>query len=254
MRTLDKFSLSGKTALVTGGTTGIGRASAELFHAAGARVAITGRDPDTLERARRELADDVLVLRADVSSADDRSALAGQLAARFGGLDVLFLNAGIARLSPVEAVDEAFFDEHVDVNFKGVFFTLQQLLPLLRPGASVIVTTSIADLKAAPNLSVYAASKGAAASLVRTLSVELAARRIRVNALSPGPTNTAIQQKFGLPAEVLAGLEREYSTKIPLGRYAESLEVARVALFLASPASSFVNGTEIAVDGGLLVA
>jgi NAD(P)-dependent dehydrogenase (short-subunit alcohol dehydrogenase family) len=118
----------------------------------------------------------------------------------------------------------------------------------------VIVTTSIADLKAAPNLSVYAASKGAAASLVRTLSVELAARRIRVNALSPGPTHTSIQGKFGLPAEVLAVLEREYSAKIPLGRYAESLEVARVALFLASPASSFVNGTEIAVDGGLLVA
>jgi NAD(P)-dependent dehydrogenase (short-subunit alcohol dehydrogenase family) len=249
-----EFTLSGKTALITGGTTGIGRASAELFLAAGARVAITGRDPRTVEQARRELPSEVLVLASDVASAEARAALAARVEESFGGLDVLFLNAGIARLAPLEAVDEAFFDEHFAINVKGVFFTLQRLSPLLRPGASVIVTTSVADLKGSPNLSVYAASKGAVASLVRSLSVEFASRRIRVNSLSPGPTRTEIQRKFALPAEVQAAVERDFSAKIPLGRFGEAHETAGVALFLASPASSFVSGAEIPVDGGLLVA
>ena len=251
---LDEFNLSGKTALITGGTSGIGQASAELFRASGARVAITGRDPDTLSRARRELPEDVLVLRSDVTSADDTANLARELEQHFGGLDVLFLNAGIARLSPFESSDEASFDAQFAINVKGPFFTLQKLLPLLRPGASVILNTSIADLKGSPGLSAYAATKGALASLVRTLSVELAPRKIRVNSLSPGPTHTAIQAKFGLPAAMQAAVEREFSAKVPLGRFADARETARAALFLASAASSFVTGIELPVDGGMLVA
>jgi NAD(P)-dependent dehydrogenase (short-subunit alcohol dehydrogenase family) len=215
---------------------------------------VTGRDPDTLSRARRELPEDVLVLRSDVTSADDTANLARELEQHFGGLDVLFLNAGIARLSPFESSDEASFDAQFAINVKGPFFTLQKLLPLLRPGASVILNTSIADLKGSPGLSAYAATKGALASLVRTLSVELAPRKIRVNSLSPGPTHTAIQAKFGLPAAMQAAVEREFSAKIPLGRFADARETARAALFLASAASSFVTGTELPVDGGMLVA
>ncbi|MDQ2644230.1 MAG: SDR family oxidoreductase [Myxococcota bacterium] len=251
---LEEFNLSGKTALITGGTSGIGRASAELFHAAGAHVAITGRDPDTLSRARRELPEELLVLEADVTSASDTAKLARELEQRFGGLDVLFLNAGIARLAPFESSDEASFDAQFAINVKGPFFTLQKLLPLLRPGASVILNTSVADLKGSPGLSIYAATKGAIASLVRTLSLELAPRKIRVNSLSPGPTHTAIQTKFGLPAEAQAAVERDFSAKIPLGRFGDARETARAALFLASAASSFVTGTELPVDGGLLVA
>jgi NAD(P)-dependent dehydrogenase (short-subunit alcohol dehydrogenase family) len=251
---LQEFNLSGKTALITGGTSGIGKASAELFRASGARVAVTGRDPDTLSRARRELPEDVLVLRSDVTSADDTANLARELEQHFGGLDVLFLNAGIARLSPFESSDEASFDAQFAINVKGPFFTLQKLLPLLRPGASVILNTSIADLKGSPGLSAYAATKGALASLVRTLSVELAPRKIRVNSLSPGPTHTAIQAKFGLPAAMQAAVERDFSAKVPLGRFADARETARAALFLASAASSFVTGIELPVDGGMLVA
>jgi NAD(P)-dependent dehydrogenase (short-subunit alcohol dehydrogenase family) len=244
--------LDGKVALVTGGTTGIGRAAAELLHRAGAHVVITGQDPDTLERARRELGPAYLVVRADARSIEDAARLGQTIHERFGGLDVAFLNAGIARLAPFEAVDEAFYSDHLDTNLKGVFFTLQKILPLLRAGSSVIVNTSVAALKAAPHLSVYAAAKGAVSSLVRTLAVELAPRGVRINAIAPATIRTPIQAKFGLSPEVMESVAREYTGKIPLGRFGEAREVAELALFLAGPRASYINGTEIAVDGGLL--
>jgi NAD(P)-dependent dehydrogenase (short-subunit alcohol dehydrogenase family) len=249
--TESKLLLAGKTALVTGGTTGIGRATAELFHAHGARVAVTGQDGARLAQARAELPRDVVVIRADARSIADADALARRIEAEFGGLDVVFLNAGIAKLAPFAAVDEAFYAEHMDVNVKGVVFTLQKLLPLLRPGASVITNTSIAGQRAAPHMSIYSATKGAVSSLTRTLAAELAPRQIRVNAISPGMIRTAIQGKFGLPPEVAAASERMYSARMPLGRFGDANEVSGLALFLASDASSFVTGTEIPVDGGL---
>ena len=249
----EEARLDGKVALVTGGTTGIGRAAAELLHRAGARVVVTGRDPATLERARRELGPEYSIVRADARSVADAEHLARTIRESFGGLDVAFLNAGIARLAPFEAVDESFYVEHLDTNLKGVFFTLQKVLPLLRAGSSVIVNTSVAALKAAPHLSVYAAAKGAVSALVRTLSVELAPRGIRVNAIAPAAIRTPIQAKFGLPPDVTENVQREYTGKIPLGRYGEAREVAELALFLAGPGASYINGTEIAVDGGLLV-
>ena len=244
--------LTGKAALVTGGSSGIGRATAELFHAQGARVAITGLDETRLVRARDELDPAIIVVKADVRSRSDAASLARRVEADFGGLDVLFLNAGIARLTPFESVDDAFYAEHMDINVGGVVITLQALLPLLRPGASVIVNTSLAGQRGSPQMSIYAASKGAVSSLVRTLAVELAARDLRVNAISPACIQTPIQDKFGLPAETRAALEQSFTARIPLGRFGRAQEVAGVALFLASDHASFVTGAEIPVDGGLL--
>jgi NAD(P)-dependent dehydrogenase (short-subunit alcohol dehydrogenase family) len=247
-------SLNGKVALITGGTSGIGRAAALQFHAAGAHVVITGRSESTLESARRELPEGITVLRADARSVQDAEAVARSIQARFGRLDVLFLNAGIAQLAPIDAIDEAHYEEHMNVNVKGVLFTLQKVLPLLSAGSSVIVTSSIAANKASPNLGVYGASKAAVSALVRTFAAELAPRGVRINSISPGPTHTQIQAKFGLPSDVQAAVERDFASKIPLGRFGAADEVARVALFLASAESSYVTGAELSVDGGLLVA
>lgn len=244
---------SGKVAVITGGTTGIGRATAELLHREGAQVVVTGQNADTLASARRELPSDVVVIRADARSLVDASELSRRVAERFGKLDVLFLNAGIAQLSAFEAVDEAFYDEHMDVNVKGVVFTLQKLLPLLGTGASVIVNTSLADMRAAPGMSIYSASKGAVAALVRCLAAELAGRGIRVNSICPATILTPIQQKFGLPEEIARAAASKYTARIPLGRFGAAEEVARAVSFLASSAASFVNGVELVVDGGLAV-
>jgi len=243
-----------KVVLVTGGTTGIGRAAAGLFHARGARVIVTGHNPATLQAARDSLPPDIDVIAADVRSPEAAAAVAGAIQARGGRLDVAVLNAGIARLAPFEAVDAAAYGDHMDVNVKGVVLTLQRVLPLMPAGGSVVMTTSIANEKGSPNLSIYAASKGAVLSLVRSLAVELAPRQIRVNAVSPGPTHTDIQEKFGLPPDVRAAVEKDFSARIPLGRFGKAEEAAEVVLFLASPAASFVTGVEVPVDGGLSVA
>ncbi len=248
------LTLQGKVALITGGTSGIGRATALQFHAAGAQVVVTGRSESSLDAARRELPEDITVLRADARSVTDAEAVARVVGERFGRLDVLFLNAGIAQLAPLEAIDEAHYEEQMAVNVKGVLFTLQKTLPLLSTGSSVIVTSSIAALKAAPAMAVYAASKAAVSALVRTFAAELAPRGIRVNSVSPGPTKTPIQAKFGLPSEVQAAVEKDYQSRIPLGRFGAADEVARAALFLASAEASYVTGVELSVDGGLLVA
>ncbi len=248
-----ELRFEGKNALVTGGTTGIGRVTAELLHAAGARVVITGNNPETLASARCELPPEVAVLRADARSIADATALAGEVKRRFGKLDVLFLNAGIAQLAPFESVTEAHYAEHMDVNVKGVVFTLQKLLPLLNEGASVVVNTSVADVRGTAGLSIYSASKGAVAALVRCLAVELAPRGIRVNSVSPASILTPIQAKFGLPPELAQATAQKYTARIPLARFGAAEEVARSVLFLVSPAASFITGAELPVDGGLSI-
>jgi NAD(P)-dependent dehydrogenase (short-subunit alcohol dehydrogenase family) len=247
-------AIAGKVALVTGGTSGIGRATAELFVAEGARVVITGQSEERVAAARASLPQDVLVVRSDARSPADAARLRELIEARHGGLDVVFLNAGIAQLAPFESSDEALYDSHMETNVKGVVFTLQRLLPILRPGASVIVNSSLAALRAAPNMALYAASKGAVSALVRTLAVELAPRGIRVNTLSPAMIHTPIQGKFGLPPAMLEAALSEAQKRIPLGRFGDASEVAAVALFLAGAGASFVTGQELAVDGGLQVA
>jgi NAD(P)-dependent dehydrogenase (short-subunit alcohol dehydrogenase family) len=250
---VSRFSFEGKSALVTGGTTGIGRRTAERLHQAGARVAVTGRSADTLAAARRELPDDVAVLRADARSLADCEALSLTIEQHFGKLDVLFLNAGVAALAPFEQVTEASYAEHMDVNVKGVFFTLQKLLPLLAEGAAVVVNTSVADARGTAGLSAYSASKGAVAALVRCLAVELAPRRIRVNAVSPATISTPIQAKFGLPPDVATAVAQKYTARIPLARFGEATEVADAVLFLASESASYITGAELPVDGGLSI-
>ena len=243
-------TLTGKTALITGGTTGIGLATARLFLAEGARVALTGQSADNLALAKQALPQ-ALVLRADARKVADAERVADEIQKAFGHLDVLFLNAGVARFAPLEAFDEAFYDDLMNTNVKGVVFALQKLAPLLRKGSSVLVNTSVVSQRGVANASVYSATKGALGALVRSLASELAPRGIRVNSVSPGPITTPIYGKLGMPADALSGFQTTMTGKVPLARFGEAEEVARAALFLASSASSFVTGTEVAVDGGL---
>jgi NAD(P)-dependent dehydrogenase (short-subunit alcohol dehydrogenase family) len=246
--------LKGKIALVTGGTTGIGLAAAQQLHAEGAKVIVTGQNPTTLEAARQALPDDVLVLRSDARSVADNEQLALEIERRFGGLDIAFLNAGIARFAPLEAIDEAFYDDIQDINVKGVFFAVQKLSRILRPGAAVLVTTSVVSERGNAGGAVYAASKGALAAMVRALAVELAPRGIRINSISPGPIETPIYGKLGMPKAALDDFAASIEKKVPLGRFGKAEEVARVALFVASAGASFINGADIPVDGGLGIA
>lgn len=243
--------LAGKTALITGGSSGIGLATAQLFLQHGARVAITGRDPVGLDRAQQELAGRALIFPSDAGKLDDIHGLIQQVGAAFGKLDVLFLNAGIAQAAPFEAVSEEQFDAMVGVNIKGVFFTIQQALPLFNEQASIIVTTSIVNQMGTPGFSVYGACKSALRSLVQTLGLELIGRGIRINAISPGPIDTPIFDRFGLPAAVAQTVKEDIACKSPIKRFGEPEEVAKVALFLASADSSYIVGGEIVVDGGM---
>jgi NAD(P)-dependent dehydrogenase (short-subunit alcohol dehydrogenase family) len=245
--------LSGKTALITGGNSGIGLATARLFLEQGARVAITGRDQASLNEASKVLGNDVLAIRSDASRVAEIEQLTLTLKDLWGRLDVLFVNAAVAGPAPFEAVSEAQFDELSAINFKGVFFTVQKALPLLSDKASVILTTSIANQMGSPNFSVYSASKAALRSLTQTLALELIGRGIRVNAVSPGPIETPIWGKFGLPEEAVQAARHGIVAKSPSQRFGRPDEVARAVLFLASDDSSYVVGQELAVDGGMSV-
>jgi len=242
--------LNGKIALITGGTTGIGLATAQAFHGSGARVIITGNNPDTLRAAQEVLPAGVAVWKSDARSVAAASQLSDEVRKVYGHLDVLFLNAGVVRFESLEEAQEATFDDLMGVNVKGVVFTLQKLLPLLRPGASVLVNTSMVARQGVPNCAIYSATKGALAALVRALAVELASRGIRVNAISPGPIVTPALVKSGVPEEALPAFQEQVSASVPMRRFGRAEEVAQAALFLASPASSYMTGSEVAVDGG----
>ena len=244
--------LHGKAALITGGTTGIGLATARLFLQEGARVALTGTHEDTLAAARREFGDRALVLACDAGNPDEQARLAAAVGESLGRLDVVFVNAGVGDFRPVEAWDEASFDRSFAINLKGPFFLLQALLPLLATPASVVLNSSINAHLGMPHSSVYSATKAALRSLARTLSGEWAARGIRVNAVSPGPVRTPIYGKLGLPPDQLEQMAEGIRQQVPLGRFGEPPEIAEVVLFLACDASSYVVGSEMLVDGGML--
>ena len=243
--------LEGKTALITGGTTGIGRATAELFIQHGARVAITGQDAQRVAEAAEALGPQAIGVRADVSSAADMDELARRLQAHFGQLDIVFANAGIAKPRPLSDIDEAHIDEQLGVNIKGVIYTVQKTLPLLRKPASIILTASTVAEQGTAGMSVYAATKAAVRSLARTLSAELAPQGVRVNVVSPGPIETPIFGKLGLPDAAVKAWADEITAKVPLGRFGQPHEVAKAVLFLASDDSSYMLGENILVDGGM---
>lgn len=240
----------GRTALVTGGTTGIGFATARLLLSEGGRVAVTGTNPATLAVARQELGHGVEVIASDAARLADVDALAAQVGRALGHLDLLFVNAGVARFVPFDQVSEAQYDETMAINLRGAFFTVQRLAPLLRQGSSVVFTTSVADEKGVPAASVYSASKAGLRSLARTLSAELLPRGIRVNAVSPGPVETPIFGKSGLTPEQAQGFARQMKEGNPMRRFGTAGEVAQAVLYLAAEAT-YTTGAELTVDGGL---
>ena len=243
--------LEGKVAIVTGGNSGIGLATAKEFKQQGARVVITGRDQQTLDEAKRELGGDVLAVRSDASSLTDIDKLFAVVKEKFGRIDVLFINAGVGKFVPLESVTEEFFDSIMDINFKGAYFTIQKALPLLNDNASIVLNASINAYIGMPNSSVYAASKAALITLARTLSAELVDRGIRVNVVSPGPVTTPIFGKLGLAADALDETLEYIKAQVPMKRFGRPEEIARTVLFLASDDSSFLLGTEIVADGGM---
>ncbi len=246
--------LNGKTALVTGGTTGIGLETARRFLAEGARVAITGNTPDNLAKAAKELGGDVLAIRADSASVAAQKDLAAQIGAKFGKLDILFANAGIAQLGPFESFSEADYDKQFAVNAKGPFFLTQALLPHFASKASVILNASIVASVGFVNTEAYSATKGAVLALSRVLALSLQPRGIRVNTVSPGPIATPIFSKGDMTAEQRAEFAKHVEGTVPMKRFGQPVEIANAVVFLASDESSFVTGADIIVDGGIVAA
>lgn len=242
--------LEGKIALVTGGTTGIGQAAARLFHDEGARVFVTGRSEQTLAEAKASLPDGITTIRSDASSLEDIDELAATLKEKAGRIDVLYVNAGVAKFMPFESITPAIYDEMFATNTRGAYFTIQKLLPLLGDGSSIVLTTSIAADLGMATSSAYGASKAALSSLARTLSNELAPRGIRVNEVSPGTIETPIFAKLGMPAEQVSGMKDMMTDMVPIKRMGTADEVARAVLFLASDDSSYLLGSKIRIDGG----
>ncbi|WP_234050570.1 MULTISPECIES: SDR family oxidoreductase [unclassified Xanthobacter] len=242
--------LEGKFALITGGTSGIGLETARQFLAEGATVAITGRNEAGLEAAALDLSPEVVAIRSDAGALSDQEALAAEIMARWGRLDILYVNAADVSHMSLEDWSEDVFDRLMASNLKGPFFLIRALLPLFSNSASIILCGSVSAHIGLPQSSAYAASKAGLLSLARTLSGELIGRGIRVNGLSPGPTATPALGKLGLPKDEQEKLQEEIRSLVPLGRMGTPLELAKAAVFLASDESSFVVGTELLVDGG----
>ena len=242
--------LQGKRALITGGTSGIGLETARRFLSEGARVAVTGTNPRTLETAGKTLGPGVAVIASDAGDVNAQRALARTIGEAFGGLDILVVNAGIADLRPLEQWDEAAFDRSLAINFKGPFFLVQALLPVLANPAAIVLTTSINAHIGMPTSSIYAATKAALLSLAKTLSGELLPRGVRVNAVSPGPIATPLHDKLGV-AHPEMNMAEALTSQIPARRFGTSSEIAQAIVFLASDEAAFTVGSELVIDGGM---
>lgn len=242
---------AGKIAVVTGASTGIGLATAKRFVQEGMdHVFITGRRKDTLDAAVREIGSNVTAVQGDVASLRDLDRLYDAVKKLNRKIDIIFANAGIAKLAPFGSVDEAFYDLHFDANVKGLFFSVQKGLPLVKDGGSIILTGSIADIKGFPQMSVYSATKAAIRSFARTWINDLRERRIRVNVLSPGHIDTPIMESLQ-QGEALIRMKQEFANNVPLGRMGDPDEIAKAVSFLASDEASYVSGIELFVDGGV---
>lgn len=242
--------LKSKSALITGGTSGIGLATAKLFISEGARVAVTGRDEAAFERVKAELGENALVLKGDVRSIEDMRAIAAEIKEKFGGLDVVFANAGWAFPSALNDIDDDLYSEIMDINVKGVVFTVQAALPVLRDHSSVILNTSFVAQTGKHGISLTAAAKAAVRSLARSWSYEFLDRKIRFNAIAPGGMETPLLSKWGMSDEDVHNFKSEFAKTIPVGHLGKAEDIAYAALYLASDESSYVVGTELIVDGG----
>ncbi len=245
------MSFKGKTILITGATSGMGLVTAKDLLAQGAKVVLSGRNQDKLNALDKELSGDYLLVRADAASIEDNRLLVQKTVNHFGVIDSLFINAGIFAAQPVANYEESLYDSIFNINTKGAFFTAQAAIPHLKDGGNIIFNTSVSNVKGMPGVSAYAASKAALRSFVRTLATELAHRQIRVNAVSPGPIETPIWGKTNLTEEEISGFSAGVSQQVPLGRFGKSEEVSKAVQFLASDGASYVNGIELAVDGGM---
>jgi NAD(P)-dependent dehydrogenase (short-subunit alcohol dehydrogenase family) len=243
--------LNGKVAVVTGGNSGIGYASAQKLKAEGANVVITGRSEERVQKAATELG--VKGIVADVSNLAALDGLVAKVKEQYGNVDVLFVNAGIFQPAPIGQISEASFDEQLGINFKGAVFTVEKFLPILNDGASIINLSSINAYTGMPTTAVYAATKAALNSYTRTAASELAPRGIRVNAVNPGPVETPIFSKTGMPEEQLNGFAEAVKNRVPLKRYGKPEDIANMVSFLASDEASFITGGEYNVDGGINV-
>jgi NAD(P)-dependent dehydrogenase (short-subunit alcohol dehydrogenase family) len=242
--------LENKVVLITGGNSGIGLATAKLFKDQGAKVIITARSKETFQGTQKEYGHFFDVVQTDISKNEELDKLYNHIKNKYGSLDVLFANAGVALFTPTTDVDESFFDNQFNTNVKGLFFTVAKALPLLNKNSSVILNASVVASKGMPGASVYAATKAAVRSFARTWTAEIPVQNARFNVLSPGPIETPIYSKMGMSAEQIGGFSNQIIASLPIKRFGSSDEMAKVALFLASSDSSYICGAEIMADGG----
>ncbi len=245
------MKLTGKVALVTGGNSGIGLATAKLYRQAGAKVVITGRDRPTLEAAAVAIGGDVLALQTDVADLNQIDRLYDAIARKFGNIDVLFANAGIGRFGSLAQTTEAIYDEVFAINLKGLYFTVQKAVTHLNDNATIVLNTSFLGTLGRPGTSVVSASKAAVRSLAKTFAADLIHRGIRVNAVSPGAIATPFHGRTGLSPATVAANAQQFIDRIPMQRFGTAEEIAQAVLFLSTSDSAYILGSEIAVDGGI---
>ena len=243
--------LAGKIAVITGGNSGIGLATAKRFVEEGAYVVITGRREKELKEAAALIGRNVTTVVGDVTRLEDLDRLFAVVKEKHGHIDVLFANAGWGEVAPLETATEAHFDKTFDLNVKGTFFTAQKALPLFKDGGSIILTSSVANVRGDLAFTAYAASKAAVRCFARGWTMELKNRKIRVNSMSPGPIETPALDKVGLPPEQVEQAVAQFVTQVPLGRRGKPEEIASAVVFLASDESSYITGVDLAVDGGM---
>ena len=243
----------GKVAVVTGGNSGIGLGVARAFAREGASVVITGRDEASLKSAERDLGPNAMALKSDVSRLADIDQAMARIRDRFKKIDALFVNAGVGKFVPFDQVTESFYDDIMNVNLKGAFFTVHKALPQLAPGSAVVLNASINGHKGMPGTTVYGASKAAVINLARTMSADLVSRGIRVNSVSPGPDESAILTRAGLSKKQLQETREWIKGQVAVKRFGTPDEIAEAVLYLCSPASAYVVGTDLVVDGGMIL-
>jgi NAD(P)-dependent dehydrogenase (short-subunit alcohol dehydrogenase family) len=240
----------GKVAAVTGGNSGIGLGVAKAYAREGAQVAITGRNEKTLEAAAKEIGDGTLAIQSDAGKVAEIETAMKKIKERFGRIDAMFVNAGVAKLIPFDEVTEEFFDETVNINMKGVFFTVQKAIPLMSKGSAIVLNASINAHLGMPGTTVYGATKAAVINMAKTFSRDLLEKGIRVNAISPGPITSALLERDGMSQEKVQEIKDWIQSQVPIKRFGTPEEIAAGVLYLTAPESAFVLGAELIIDGG----